>query len=221
MSQTFSLDIATREVIGKKTEGLRRQGLLPGIVYGYHVQQPLPVQIDRREFEKVYRRAGANSLIDLHLSGTPTTRVFVQEVTRHPVTHQLMHVDFRAVNLTLPITADVALVLVGEAPATKDDGMVLQTLDTLHVRALPTHLPSNIEVDISGLTEIGQTIHVSDLTLPGDVEVLTDPEMAIVHISAAQLVTAEEEAAEAAEAAEASAESAEEVTAESAETEES
>lgn len=193
MSQTFNLEVSPREIVGKKTAHLRREGLLPGIIYGYHVDKPLTVQVDRREFERVYRRAGANSLIDLHMEGSRMIRVFVHEVTRHPVSRLLTHVDFTAVNLTLPITADVALVLTGDAPATRVDGLVLQVLETLHVRALPTHLPSNIEVDITGLTEIGQSIQVSALTLPADVEVLTDPETTIVQISAVQMVTEEEE----------------------------
>ena len=210
MSHTFTLAVSPRELVGKKSELLRRQGLLPGIVYGYDVQQPLRVQVNRREFERVYSRAGANSLIDLHIDGTPTIRVFVHEVARHPVSRQFLHVDFTAVNLTEPITADVALVLTGEAPAAKNDGVVLQTRETLHVRARPTQLPSNIEVDISGLTEIGQSLHVSDLTLPAEVEVLTDPEATIVHFTAVQAVPEEEEAAtEAAEAEAAEAEAAE------------
>jgi large subunit ribosomal protein L25 len=113
----------------------------------------------------------------------------------------------------------VALVLTGEAPAVKNDGMVLQTLEQLRVRALPTHLPSNVEVDISGLEEVGQAIHVSALTLPADVEVLTDPDASIVQITALRVVAEEEEAAT--EAAEAEAEEAEEAAAEEAEAEES
>jgi large subunit ribosomal protein L25 len=219
MAHTYSLEVSPRELVGKKSEHLRREGLLPGIVYGYKVQEPLPVQVDRREFEKVYRRAGATKLIDLQLDGTPTTQVFVQRVTRHPVSHELTHVDFMAVNINQPITAEVALVLTGEAPAVKNDGMVLQTLEQLRVRALPTHLPSNVEVDISGLEEVGQAIHVSALTLPADVEVLTDPDASIVQITALRVVAEEEEAAT--EAAEAEAEEAEEAAAEEAETEES
>jgi large subunit ribosomal protein L25 len=219
MAHTYALTVIPREIVGKKTVQLRRQGLLPGIVYGYKVQKPLQIQVDRREFERIYRRAGATSLIDLQLDGTPMTRVFVQEVTRHPVSHELMHVDFMAVNLTQPITADVALVLTGEAPASRGEGMVLQTLETLHVRALPTHLPSNVEVDISGLEEVGQAIHVSDLTLPGDVEVLTDADATIVHIAALRAMPEEEEAAT--EAAEAEAEESGEAAAEAAEAEES
>lgn len=204
MAHPIALAVTHREVVGKQTARLRREGLLPGIVYGYQVQEPLQIQVDRREFERVYRRAGASTLINLQLDGTPTTQVFVHKVTRHPVSHQLMHVDFMAVNVNQPITTDVALVLTGEAPAVKNDGVVLQTLDTLHVRALPTHLPPNVEVDISGLEEVGQAIHVSDLTLPADVEVLSDPEATIVHVSAIQAVPEEEEAAT--EAAEAEAE---------------
>jgi large subunit ribosomal protein L25 len=218
MAHTFTLTVSPREVVGKKSEQLRRQGLLPGIVYGYDVQEPLRVQVDRREFERVYNRAGANSLIDLHMEGIRTIRVFVHEVARHPVSRQFLHVDFTAVNLKQPVTADVALVLIGEAPASRGgEGMVLQTLETLHVRALPTHLPSNVEVDISSLEEVGQAIHVSDLTLPGDVEVLTDPEATIVHIAALRAMAEEEEAAT--EAAEAEAE--ESAEAEGAEAEES
>jgi large subunit ribosomal protein L25 len=219
MAHTYSLDVSPRELVGNKSEQLRRQGQLPGIVYGYDVQEPLRVQVDRREFERVYRRAGANTLIDLHMESMRTIRVFVHEVARHPVSRQLIHVDFTAVNLTQPTNADVALVLTGEAPAVKNDGMVLQTLDTLHVRALPTHLPSTIEVDISGLEEVGQAIRVSDLTLPADVEVLTVPDASIVQISALRVVAEEEEAAT--EAAEAEAEEAEEAAAEEAEAEES
>jgi large subunit ribosomal protein L25 len=211
MSQPITLQVHPREQQGKAVVAqMRREGVLPGVVYGYNVEGgTLVVSMDRREFERAYRRAGASTLIDLQIDGGPTTHVFVHEVRRHPVGHQLIHVDFLAVNLNLPTTADVALVLSGEAPAVKSaDGMVLQMMDTLHVRALPTHLPSSITVDISGLTEIGQAIHVRDLTLASDVEVLTDADAQIVHIGAQQLQSAEDLAADAAEAEASEAESA-------------
>lgn len=204
MAHTLTLNVTSRAVRGsRKLHALRRQGLLPGIVYGYKVADGMLVQVDRRTFEQVYRRAGANSLIDLRLdTSRAATKVFVHEIQRHPVNHALLHVDFRAVNLDEPITAEVALILVGEAPAVREvDGMVMQVLENLHVRALPAHIPSNIEVDVSGLSEVGQGISVGDLQLPADVEVLTDPELHVVHIIASQRVTEEEEAAtEAAEA---------------------
>src|SRR5829696_6101599 len=116
MAHTINLDVAPREVRGtKKLHALRRQGLLPGVVYGYQVTGGVPVQMDRRTFEHTYRRAGATTLIDLHLGdGGRATKVFVHEVMRHPVNHQLLHVDFLAVNMSQPITADVSIVITGE-----------------------------------------------------------------------------------------------------------
>jgi len=215
MAHVLTLNVTSREARGsRKLHALRRQGLLPGVVYGYKVADGMLVQVERRTFEQVYRRAGANSLIDLRLDADGTaTKVFVHEIQRHPVNHALLHVDFRAVNMDEPITAEVALILVGEAPAVRDaDGMVMQVLETLHIRALPAHIPSNIEVDVSRLSEVGQGINVGDLQLPAEVEVLTDPELHVVHIIASQKGTEEEEAAteaaeaEAAEAGEAGAE---------------
>ena len=219
MSHPINLQVVQREQHGKAVAHLRRQGILPGVVYGYNMNnEAMSVQMDRRAFELAYRRAGASTLINLHIEGqAKTTPVFVHKITRHPVHHELTHVDFMAVNLALPVTADVALVLTGEAPAIKGaDGIVLQMMETLHVRALPTHLPSSIEVDVSSLSEIGQAIHVRDLTLASDVEVLSDPEAQVVHIAAQQAPSAAEvaedaaiaeAASEAAEAAETAAES--------------
>lgn len=213
MSQLISLQVAPRTAAGKAMAArLRREGLLPGVVYGYNVQEALPVQVDRRAFEVAYRRAGSTQLIDLQVEGGGRpTKVFVHKVTRHPVHHELTHVDFMAVNLTVRVTADVPLVFTGEAPAVKGgDALVQHLLDTVHVRALPDHLPHNVHMDLSGLTEIGQTLTVADLQLPSDVEMLTDPETPVVRIIMVQAVEEEEEeAAEAAEAAAAEAEAAE------------
>jgi len=208
MAHSIALDVTHRTAVGKQAQILRREGILPGVVYGYKMEA-LPIQVDRRTFEHVYRRAGATTLIDLRIdAGAGSTKVFVHEVTRDPVHHVLTHVDFMAVNMSQPITADVAIVLVGEAPAVQaEDGIVLQQLEALHVRALPDRLPANVEVDISGLTELGQALHVSDLHLPADVEVLADPDTEIVHIGAPRVVA--EEAAEAGEAAEATEEASE------------
>jgi large subunit ribosomal protein L25 len=208
MAHTLTLEVSQREMLGtKKLHKLRRQGLLPGVVYGYKVASGVPVQVDHRTFEHLYRRVGATTLIDLRIGDKGiATKVFVHEVMRHPVNHRLLHVDFKAVNMNEPITADVSIVITGEAPVTRaGDGIVSQLMDTLHVRALPANLPGNIEVDLSVLTEVGQAIHVSDLTLPADVEVLSDPDAAIVHVTAMQK-TEEEEEAEAEAAAEEAAE---------------
>ena len=203
MAHTHTLEVNEREAVGtKKLHQLRREGLLPGVVYGYKVEGGVPVQMDHRTFEHLYRRVGATTLIDLRIGKGIATKVFVHEIMRHPVNHKLLHVDFLAVNMNEPITADVSIVLIGEAPVARaGEGIVSQQMETVQVRALPANLPGNIEVNLSTLTEAGQAIHVSDLTLPANVEVLSDPDAAIVHVSAMQK-TEEEEAAATEEAAE-------------------
>src|SRR6476646_5936440 len=102
MAHSIALDVTHRTAVGKKVHGLRREGLLPGVVYGYKTEA-MPIQVDRRTFEQVYRRAGATTLIDLRIDeGATSTKVFVHEVTRDPVHHALTHVDFLAVNMSQP-----------------------------------------------------------------------------------------------------------------------
>ena len=208
--KTYELAVQPRAVTGKKSKRLRRQGLIPGVLYGHNVNSQ-SVQIPLREFERVYLRAGSNTLVDLRVGedGGPR-KVFIHEVHRDPVSHTLAHVDFLAVNLREEMTASVVLTLVGEAPAaTRNDGMLLQTLEHVQVRALPSDLPPVLEVDISGLEEVDQAVHVSDLIIPDNVTLLTPGEEVIAKIAALRVEPVEEEEAEEAaeeEAAEAEAE---------------
>jgi large subunit ribosomal protein L25 len=167
------------------------------------------VQVARREFERVYLRAGSNSLIDLSVGeGDEARKVFIHQVQRTPQTHVVRHVDFLVVNLLEEINSTVPIVYTGESSVVaNNEGMLMTQLDHVLVRALPMELPSLIEVDISVLDEIGKAIHVSDLTIPGNVQLLTSPDEMVVKVGEMQLEpeeaeeTAEEEAeAEGAEA---------------------
>src|SRR5437868_5916564 len=149
--KTYEISVEPRTVIGKDSKKLRRQHILPAVVYGYGVE-PTPVSVDQKEMERVYLHAGSISLIDLNVGGDGSPRkVFIHNVQRNPVSHALIHVDFMAVNLTEEITSNVPLVLVGEAPAVeRREGLLLHALDHIQVRALPTESPPMEEVDISG-----------------------------------------------------------------------
>jgi large subunit ribosomal protein L25 len=167
-----------------------------------------PVQTDQKEFEHVYLRAGSNGLVDLKVGEKDQARkVFVHTVQRNPITHVIEHVDFLAVNLSEETTTTVPLVLTGEPPAVRlGEGMLLQQLDHLQIRALPSDIPALIEVDISGLEEVDQAIHVSDIQVPGNVHVLNGEDELVAKIAAlrvaevAEVEEAEEGAEEAAEA---------------------
>ena len=141
-------------------------------------------------------------------------KVFIHDVQRDAVHHNLTHVDFMVVNLREEMTVNVPIVLVGEAPAVeKKEGLLLHQMEHVTVRTLPTNIPPLLEVDISGLDEVGKAIHVSDLEIPENVTLLTSEDDLIAKITdlpVEEVVEveeeAEEEAAEGAEGAEGEAE---------------
>jgi len=203
MAETIQLTVEPRETIGKAGKKLRRHGLLPGVLYGYNVDAPLPIQIDGRLFERVYHRAGFVHLVEVHVGETgPVAQALVNSVKRDPVTHALAHVDLKAVNPRLEITGRVPIVVTGESPAVRNDlGMLLHALGTVEIRALPDAMPNTIDVDAGSLDEVGATIYVRDLTIPAGVTLMTDPDEVVVRVTALRAVREEEvEATEAAQA---------------------
>lgn len=193
------LQASRRNVIGKQVGALRQAGKLPAVLYGHHVDST-PIVLDAHETTLTLSRLTSSSLVIINLEGTeyPT---LVREKQRHPVKHHLIHLDFQALSLTEKTHVKVGIELTGTAPAIKTYGAVLvHPLTELEVECLPQEMPERVVVDISGLVEIGDAIHVRDLQLPGGVEILTDPEEVIVSATAARAEeaapAAEEEAAE-------------------------
>jgi large subunit ribosomal protein L25 len=213
MADAVSLVVQRRELVGKKVRRLRRQGVIPANVYGRGLES-VPVQIEVRALRDVLIAAGMTTVVDLHvLSGDgqedgKTHPVLIEHVSRHPATGQVLHVDLHQVDLNRPVRAAVQITLVGESPAaTNLGGVLFSPLDTIEVEALPRALPHEIEVDISGLTEIDDQVTVADLRLPAGVTVDTDPDTVVAKVVASKLE--QEVAAEEAEAAAAAAEAAE------------
>ncbi len=188
-----------RVVVGKQVRALRREGKLPGIVYGRHIQ-PINIALDAHSATRTLSRLTSSSLVTIELDGKeyPT---LVREKQRNYIKNNLLHVDFLAVSLTEKITASVSIQLEGVAPAVKDFNAVLVTgLTELEVECLPTDLLERIVVDISGLQEIGDGVYVRDLVISDKVEVLSEPEEMIVVATA--MAAEEVEEAVAGEAAE-------------------
>lgn len=198
------LTLEPRQVIGKKVARLRRQGILPGNIFGHHLDS-LAVQLPAAELLKTLRVSTKNEVIDLKLPGERAARpAIIQNVQRNPLNGSILHADFYQVSLREKIRVDVPLVLVGRSDAVSTySGVLTQQTDTLHIEALPLDIPANIEVDVSALTELESSLHVSDLAVPGNLTVLTAPEVVIAHVAApkieAELAEEAEEAAAAAE----------------------
>jgi large subunit ribosomal protein L25 len=157
---------------------LRRDGLVPGTVYG-HGTAPVSVAVGARELRHALAGdAGANALLSLQAGGQ-TYLTLARELQRHPVKGNVTHVDFVIVRRDEVISAEVPVNLVGEALEVQHgDGMVEQQLFTLPVRAFPADIPNSVELDISGLT-IGASLRVADLQLPGSVTIDIDPEVTV------------------------------------------
>lgn len=202
--KTYELAVEPRTPEKQASRRMAHNGLVPGVVYGHNVPAE-SIQVPQRELDRVYLRSGSNSLVDLRIGGTTARKVFIHEVQRDPKTHNIRHVDFLVVNLREEITSTVPLTITGESPiVAANAGLLLTLLDHVQVRALPMNLPSAIEVDISSLDEIGKSIHVSDLTIPGDVTLLTpvDESVAkVVDLPVAEVVEVPEAAEEAEEGA--------------------
>ena len=191
------LEVASREILGKKVKHLRRQGITPVHLFGHGIAS-LALQCNTGELERVLAQAGHTGLISLKLGNEkrPRTAV-VREFDRDWRKGQLLHVDFYQVKMGEKIKLEIPVVSVGEAPALKSkDNMLDHALDTLTVECLPTKIPTSLEVDISSLTEPGKAIRVKDVALSEDVTVLNDPELVVVKISKRPVVKVEEEVVE-------------------------
>jgi large subunit ribosomal protein L25 len=203
MSSSLSLAARPREAFGRHVHALRRAGQVPAVVYG-HRQAAISIQAEAKEIDRIWQRAGRTHLVDLRVEGQPLMRVLIRELQRSPRNGRPLHADFFAVNLLEKLTAEVPLVLTGDSPAVTDlkVGQLLQTMNTVKVECLPTDLPPQITVDVSGLGAVDDSITVGDLTLPQGVTLVSAEDSEVV-VKVAPLRVREEAEEVAPEAAEA------------------
>ncbi len=193
-----------RETGSRPSRRLRRQGLVPAVVYGLD-REPVSVTVPWPELRRVLTTgAGVNVVISLKVGDTEELAM-VREIQRHPVRREVLHVDFVRVAADRPVEVEVPIELVGEAvEVERASGMIDQVLHTLTVSARPADVPDAIRHDISDLG-VGDVVRVGDLALPDgvstDVEADETVATAVVTRSTIESMAADEEAAEAAEAA--------------------
>ena len=164
MADAQKLEIRPRTVLGKHVGALRREGRLPGVIFGGHADST-PVDTDAHAFELAFRRWGTTTL--LSLTGLETeVPALVNGVSRDPRSGKLLHVDFVRVSLTEKTHADVPLHFGGESPAVKTHGAILvHGLEHVRVEAFPQDMPHRLEVDISKIEQVDDTVHVRDLVV--------------------------------------------------------
>lgn len=169
----------------KSPKNLRAEGVLPAVVYG-RSEESTPIAIERKAFEKVYRTAGASSVVTLTgLDGTKSA--LIQQVDVHPVTGVPIHADFYAIEKGQKVTVSIPLEFDGVAPAVKDLGGILtKVLHEIEIECDPSELPHAIHVDVSKLATLEDQVKVSDLVFPASAKVSIDGDEVVAMISVAK-----------------------------------
>src|SRR4051795_5382641 len=191
-SQQTRLNAQPRTVDGSRSaRRLRREGRVPGVLYG-GTGDAVAFDVDARELRHALHGKGA--VLEV-VVGDETTPAVLKDSQRHPVRGETMHIDLLRVRLDVAIQAAVVLDLVGveEAPGVKEGGVLEQPMRELNVEALPTEIPETIEFDASGL-QAGATVTLAEISAPGNVKLIDDPETVVATITAPRLeVEADEE----------------------------
>jgi large subunit ribosomal protein L25 len=169
------INASRRLITGKQVKSLRREGLVPAIIYGHKID-PILISLDAREASHILPALTSSQLLEVNLEGI-SHNVLVREKQRHPVNGHLLHVDFQEISMTERLRTNVQIDYFGDAPAIKNyNGIVVTNLEEVEIEALPANLPERILVDLKVLKGIGDVIRVKDIHLPAEVEVLNDPD---------------------------------------------
>ena len=185
MADHIKIVAEPREVVGKQVRALRREGWIPGVVYGQN--EPTNVQMEWKALRRALREAGTSHLVDLQMDNGVRT-VLVREIQQHATRGDIVHVDFMEVDTKTEITAEAAIVLVGK-PHVDVPGTVIQTQQTVNISCLPDDLVAEIEVDISSITSAHDLVHVSNIVAPKGVTILDDGEILVARYEAERIAT--------------------------------
>jgi large subunit ribosomal protein L25 len=197
-----TLEATPRSETGKgPARRARASGQVPAVLYGPSVEATSLLVDAKQMWQALHTDAGANVLINLVVDGGSRYLTIPREIQRHPIRGIILHVDFFNVQRDVKIHADVPVHVVGESHGIKEGGQLDHHLHELKVEALPTEIPTALEVDITALG-IGEGLHVSDLSVPRGVEVLNPPEDLVLQVIEPIVMRVEEEVPEEAEEAE-------------------
>lgn len=167
----------------KNADAVRAEDRVPAVVYGPDIEST-SISIDENTFEKLYQQAGVSNLIDLEVEDGEDYVVLIQDLQFDPIKDRVMHADFKQIPMGQEIDADISLEFVGIAPGVKAHGGVLyKQMESVHVSCLPKDLVDHIEVDISVLEEIDDTLHVKDLEVPEGLTIQDDDDNLVVKVS--------------------------------------
>lgn len=179
----MKLKVNTREKLGRQAKKLRREGIVPAELFGRGFDN-IHIAVDEKEFIKLYREAGQNTIIDLEVEGEDKNiPALIYDVQIHPIKRKPLAIDFYRIREDEKIETQIPIEYIGEAPIEKEDFIVVKVLDEIKIESLPREIPQKITVDLSGLEDENDIIHVKDLDIPEGVDLQTDLDRVVVSIT--------------------------------------
>ena len=199
MSESTVLNVFQRTVIGKASRRLTDQGRIPAVLYGMG-RDAMSIEVERHDFEQFMSHHSAGStLVEIQIDGEKKpVNAMIRELQTSPIKGNILHVDFMAVSLNKPVHAVVALRFANDPAGVKAGGVLTIDKHDLNIEAKPAEIPETIELDVSAL-EVGDSLHVRDVTAPKGVTLLDDMDAIIASVTPPTVVVEEEEVAETAE----------------------
>ncbi len=171
-----------RDILGKKVAGLRREGLIPVVLYGKG-KDNMSLTVNKKEFDRAYRLSGGSTIVQIEIPDEKTKNVLIKEVDKNPVNDNIIHADLYQIKMSEKITAQVPLNFVGDSVAVIDlSGSLITNKSEVEVECLPADLPHEIEVDISVLEDFESVIHLKDIKVPEGVEIKDDLEETVANV---------------------------------------
>ncbi|MEW9123630.1 MAG: 50S ribosomal protein L25 [Thermotaleaceae bacterium] len=169
-----ALNASLRNEVGSNAcHRIRNHGHIPAVVYGNQSRNNTTIEIDKGEIDGILRNYGTNMLLELD-TGREHAMVMIKDIQRHPVSNEIIHMDFQEISYTDAIHATIPIVLKGKQKAESKEGIIQQQLRELHVSCLPQHMPERIEVDISTLKP-GHPLRIADIEFAGELSILNQP----------------------------------------------
>ena len=191
MSDRVTIAAEPRMVTGKKVKQIRRQGFVPGVIYGQ--SEPVNIQMEEIQLNRALRITGMTQLATVDVEGKEYT-VLAREIQQHVTRRNVLHIDFMEVDMKATIRSEAELVLVGEAPALElEEGMIAQAMFSVDIECLPDALISTIEVDVSGILTPGDRVQIADRIVPEGVTLLADEDSTVARFQTIRVVEEEEE----------------------------
>ena len=191
MSITMKVDKRETQSKGNLNQ-LRREGKVPGVIYGKKIEQASSITVDEKELQAILR-SQPNAILEVDVPSAGKQPVMITDIQRDSLSKKLLHIDFHQIDMNVEVKTSVRIEVTGEAEGVKEGGVMQVILHELDIVCLPNSIPESIEYDISKL-QIGESVSVGDLKLPKGVETNVDPEMTIVSILAPQKEALDEEA---------------------------